>query len=559
MADDKKRRKKAAEPPQNDNNQEPIKEKPAEGKSGKTPRELWNDIPAADKEKIKAGDFVTDDNIIKFGDHPEYAAGEELTDEELLNYTLEELAAYKNLSSTLETEARSLTEQVTNLQELGVTDDSLSEYKDSLLKLTNTLQDLAAGYFGAIKNNIYLEIPALDAIRELVETFLSNDVIRRKIAEYEELKPYLNAELQKPQYKGRKFTELTREEQKEVETAAREAMAATPAQIKKVSTFSMLNNKISNEYMSLQDIFLSLQADGQLTIMPGALLDDGKAQVKVRNEIINKKTGNVVKPAVFSMAALSYTGDLEGKLARINGYDKSVLNAVCSLWIAGNRIITKEEIWYTLNPKNRRKTRPTKKQLARIDLALLRYSGTRIFLDLTNEINEKLINADGENVTPILNEQLLIYREYIFKSETGKTQSAIEILQQPVLLTYSLAKDNVQLVSIPMDWLELPAGLSAKEDIIVLRDYMLKEIKQLQTGNRDNNIFNYGTLLKQLELDENQLDRKEKGDVTEKITRLLDGFVQKGIIKEYHQRIGKKNKILGFEIVTNKQVKNQVP
>ena len=316
-----------------------------------------------------------------------------------------------------------------------------------------------------------------------------------------------------------------------------------------IVSFKMLNNKVSNSYLSLQDIFLSLDPDGQITMIPEISDPDYKQEVIVRHPVANKKTGKIIKQQVISLVSLNYYGDLSGKLARIKGYDQSVMNAVCSLVAAGNMIFTLEDIWYLLTQKDRRKNKPTKKQLERIKLSLHKYEGTKIEIDVSDELKEQLLTADGERIMPIIKENLLYFREFVGRTESGREIGAIQLIKTPILWEYSMAKANPQIVTLPIEWLQLGSSINATEDNIALRDYLLKEIRQMQTGNRDNYVINYDSLLKVIGIKMDDLDRRYKGKYTQLIGELLDAFRDKGIIAGWSQRNKSKNKVVGFEII----------
>ena len=332
-------------------------------------------------------------------------------------------------------------------------------------------------------------------------------------------------------------------------TLEKEAKKLPPPTIKVADlppSLLMLNNKITNSYYDLQDIFLDIQADGQIAMKFNDLPEDYKQEIIVRNE---RNYGKVVKKQVSSFVSLQYFGDLNGKLARIKGYDQSVMNAVCSLVAAGNAVFMLEDIWYLLTQKNRQKNKPTKRQLDRIMLSLHKYEGTKIEIDVTNEINANLLTADGERIKPVIRENLLYFRELIRRTEKGKDVVAIQMIKTPILWEYSMAKANPQIVTIPVDWLKLESNTNATEDTIAIRDYLLKEIRQMQTKNRDNPVINYESLLRTIGVKMDEIDRKKKGDYTRTVCNLLDAFKEKGIITAYRQRNKQKNKVVGFEII----------
>ena len=461
----------------------------------------------------------------------------------------------------------------------------LSDFMDNTITL---VKDIVSGDSGQLSENIEKLLQAFHSLDSKRHSAERGEAFYDRIAEFTTelyklkaksaairimldnpgIEPFLNEELQKDKYGGLSLADLIEESTgdngellpdslcMQALNAAKEALERNSKlppeeQVKyythaTADTAISLNSKAANEYLTIQDKLLQLVADGQQTLLQ--VTDTPGVKLQVRNEVKNKKTGKIIKKSVFTVVSLEYTGDLDGKLAKIKQYDRSILNAICSLWAAGNQIMTREDIYYFMTRKNRRKTRPTEKQLERINLALKKYAGTRITLDVSNEIEAGLLVPDGQKITPFISEALLNYREYGLINETsGKKVSAVEFLDAPILYQYSMAKTHPQIVSYPAEWLDLP-GISATEETIILRDFLLKEIKQMQGGFRDNHTINYNTLLSLFDIKESDLEKKYKGDFTKKVSRLLDAMKDKGIIKQYTQRTGKKGRIEGFTI-----------
>lgn len=297
----------------------------------------------------------------------------------------------------------------------------------------------------------------------------------------------------------------------------------------KPSNYAMLNTKAANKYLNIQDIFMELEPNGQLRMIPA------------EPQPLRTRKATKTKSEVITLVSLSYTGDLDGKAAKVKSYDQSVLNSISSLWQAGNMIITKEDIYKTITQK----TKPTKRQLDRIEQSLQKFSGTKIRLDITQELNAHLITIDGEKITgEIIEENMLYYRKFIAVTERGKEVEAIQILKEPILYTYSKAKK--QIIEVPVSLLEIKGN--ATEDSIVIRDYLLKEINQMKRGFRDNNNIKYDSILSLLNKPAASLSRTEKSRVTATVCDILDTFREKEYIKNYVARNGQKNVVLGFEI-----------
>ena len=285
--------------------------------------------------------------------------------------------------------------------------------------------------------------------------------------------------------------------------------------LNKPETYSILNNKVSNQYASIQDKLLATEPDGQLTFMTDLIpvMQSPRASKKKSVE-------------VNTLVGLSYSGELSRKLARVNGYDKAVLNTICSIFQAGNQTMTLADIFRVMNGNTSKQ--PSQKQRDKILSSVKKLGATRIYLDISEEIERKYLTINDSRVAKgVIDEPLLHYTGGLFQTENGQEVYAVSILKEPILMTYSKSKS--QLVSFPISLLDTKS-VSATDDIVAIREYLLQQITLMRNGLRDNKTILYESIYKScgIEAPTDRMTAKRKKDA---IKKLLDEWKQQGYIK----------------------------
>lgn len=293
------------------------------------------------------------------------------------------------------------------------------------------------------------------------------------------------------------------------------------ANINKPSTYSILNNKISNEYFGIQEDLLSTEPNGQLTFINNLI------PVTQSSKTSKKKTAEVT-----TLVGLSYNGDLSRSLARVTGYDKAVLNAICSIYQAGSSSMTLSDVFRVMNGGNATK-RPTAKQKDKLLAAIKKLGSTRIYIDMSQEIKQSYLTInDSRVIKGAVDAPLLQYTGGMFQTENGMEVYAINVVQEPILMTYSKAKN--QLVSFPINLLDTKS-VSATDEIIAIKEYMLQQITLMKKGQRDSKTILYKSIYKKCGLEEPSNRTVAKRD-KDSIKKLLDEWKSLDYIKGYSEK-----------------------
>lgn len=297
--------------------------------------------------------------------------------------------------------------------------------------------------------------------------------------------------------------------------------------ISKPAAFSLMNSYVNNQIIGIWETLAKQKADGQLTFLP----------LKLDVDI----SGKASKMQVFNYVQLSYDGELSYNKAKITSYDKLILDTVCSIILAGNDQMTLTDIYKV--SKGNTKTRPNQKALDRIELALRKFSGHRLYMDITNEINAQYINTDNEDLLKgTWDRPMLEYEGLELIAANGSRVKAIKINRKPMLLQYNEAKR--QIVTFPTELLDTPEHFT--ESYAAIKSYLLKEITLMKKGHRNNYKILYSTIYSECGLEE-PTDRTIKSRDRETIKKMLDYWKSHSYIKGYKDSKDG-NKITGIEI-----------
>lgn len=291
--------------------------------------------------------------------------------------------------------------------------------------------------------------------------------------------------------------------------ASRDKLSVT-----KADYFEIANSKIANKIETLQDALFNMNPDGQLSLMetlaPGVAVDS--------------------KGEVTSIVGIQYVGgELSYNQARIKAFDKAVLDTVCSLINAGNMAFTVSDIWKTMKGNTQKK--PSKEQKLRIESSLLKLSGTRVYLNITEELQKAHYTFNDERLTKgEINENMLSFRMIKAKTQNGQEVDAIQLLSVPIIYAYSKAKG--QIVSFKTELLNLPINEDEKKT--AFKFYLLRRISSMKGGALNNKNIKYSTIYEEAGVTVPEIRRDKLRD-RESIKTMLDYWKQEGFIKDYSE------------------------
>lgn len=208
---------------------------------------------------------------------------------------------------------------------------------------------------------------------------------------------------------------------------------------------------------------------------------------------------------IETQAFLSF-GDLEGVTIqrKLTAFDESVYIACGALYELGP-VTSLTQIYYAMGGRGY----PNGKQLEKINESIIKMLLTYIEVDNRKEA------AKYKYPVYIYDGALLPWRRVRAYINGALTEEAIQFLVKPPLMDY--AKNRNQITTVKTDVLQVP--LSATDENLAIRNYLVRRVKRAKSGNMSNRIL-YETICKEALI----TDRKQKTRVKDKVRRMLDYF-----------------------------------
>lgn len=258
--------------------------------------------------------------------------------------------------------------------------------------------------------------------------------------------------------------------------------------------------------------------------------------------VANKGKTNEVKTFVN----VSCTEDYKFIGKPYTEYDRQVQNAVCSLYCAGNKVITPAMVFRTMTCRKETET-PSEQQLKKIKKSLEKQWSIKVEIDATKEITTRKKN-NKQQIEPDekyrFKENLLNLREGT-KEAGGNIITAYEILSTPIQLKY--AKKTGQLLTIDASLLDIKkidkngvktsVSLSNTERNITVRGYLLRRIGTIKNDkqnkrNKQSNVILFSSIFENSEIKEKQAKRSAR----EYTFKALEFWKKEKFIKNFKQR-----------------------
>lgn len=387
------------------------------------------------------------------------------------------------------------------------------------------------------------------------------DWLKIAIADYVELKPYLMAELEKPEYEGATLEELMNapaldkngEPSKSAllleraMTNAREAQQAEQDK-KPLPPHHKLNLQqfAENALPSVKYIH-----NGEVELSVDKVATYFSALIPNPKDVNGQRTFNPVKyerdgtPEITLETWYSFDQNLLQKLGikqEINDFDFFVELACYNLLAAGNRIVSISQIYKWLNGNKA----PNKRHIASLTNSIKKQ------LAVTVGINDKqLMEAWGEPVPETYHEitgpllPVIIETEH-YRANGTVTEGIIKILDYPPLLT--IGKKIGQFTTIPKALLE--NNISHSKWYYPTMHWLITNIARMKNGTREKK-FLYSTFYKDLKINPSAANVQKNAKA--KLYEILDHFVECGWIKRYKEEVTPSTGEVGVRIYFDKE------
>ena len=188
------------------------------------------------------------------------------------------------------------------------------------------------------------------------------------------------------------------------------------------------------------------------------------------------------------------------------------------------------------------RTNPTKSQISTIEKSLEKLKSIKVYIDMTQEVRHRLIKDkkpliaagvlcdQSDNIRKaVIEDNMLHFRKGELTTESGKVFKSIQIIAEPVLLTYNRAKKT--LLTIPMEYIGLESR-NATDKTIAFQDYLLMRIFGYKNRKMKENKILYETLYRDAGQEKPE-DSKGFIRDRETVAKMLREWKDKGLITDF--------------------------
>ena len=246
----------------------------------------------------------------------------------------------------------------------------------------------------------------------------------------------------------------------------------------------------------------------------------------VKAVLAMEKKGSAIQ--VNTYVTVNYDGLDRAKVHGVKWltlFDRSVLDAVHTLYSVGNRFITIDQINRVMCGKSGEE-KATAGQAERINNSLTKMMYTQITIDATQE-------AEFFGYNSFVYDKPVIVGERGKATLNGTTVTGIYIYSLALL---SYANNKNQIARIPLEVKDTP--INKNENGIILQDYLIRQINYMKSGGRSNRIL-LDNLLNDLNIIDTSkakltsAEANNRKKTIEQITALLDYWKNAKFINSY--------------------------
>jgi hypothetical protein len=251
-------------------------------------------------------------------------------------------------------------------------------------------------------------------------------------------------------------------------------------------TYAITNNKLSNE--------MTKEFVNRGSISLGVMNIDKKNEVRTYNSL------------TYDDKNISITGRQE-----FTAYDRAIHNAVCSLYAAGNDIITPSMVYRAVTGMTETE-KVSEQSIEAVKKSLDKSRFLRLKVDFTEEAKARGWNVDKTEI-----DSYLLPAKVVIVEAGGNKLEAYKIFETPELYKYS--QRSKQIISIPLGLLDTKEATRNTEEIISIKEYLIRRIEIMKHNKDMSRKIIYDTIFEESGI--TITDKKHKLRIREYITSIL--------------------------------------
>lgn len=237
-------------------------------------------------------------------------------------------------------------------------------------------------------------------------------------------------------------------------------------------------------------------------------------------KVLQMEIRQSAKP-ISTKVTFSYEGvDIFAK-KEFTSFDREVHDAVVSLMLAGNKVISPSMVYRTMAGKTKSEY-VTHEKIDEVSKSIDKCMFSKIVIDASEEAQV----YKGFESTQFSGN--LIAAEKMQVVINGQKVEAYKLLNLPILYRYAISKN--QVATIPMVLLDTP--LNKTTEVIILQGYLLRRIEAMRSP-RVSNIILYETIYKAMGAE--NASRQKKSNIRENVHVILRYWIEQNYIESYEE------------------------
>lgn len=389
---------------------------------------------------------------------------------------------------------------------------ALVEMREGLNSIAQTVAAGVNGFRTFLSSDVWLEIQ--QTVKYIIE---HAPELTAGIEELQELEPYIEAELTKPEYNGVTLDELWAEDSdnetgepipgsrfdKVIQAARAAKQAAELPHItiteKGVNSVEYPLDKINaNIWTLLKDA----EENGQLAFAA------------------EKRGSTKTADIIYSINFEELEAETGVKITKqLTAFDKRCYIAASALYNGGFEVVTVAQIYAAMGNSGR----PNANDIKKINDSLTKMRAAHIYISNESE------HALYPKYKKFVYDASLLPMERISAIVNGQTvDSAIHLFREPPLVTF--AKERKQVTTISRHLLESP--LSKTDANLQIDDYLLERISHIKKSKgKISNKLLYSTIYEKAGIN----TKMQRSRAKEKISKYLEHYKSCGFIKDFSE------------------------
>lgn len=229
----------------------------------------------------------------------------------------------------------------------------------------------------------------------------------------------------------------------------------------------------------------------------------------------------------YTTVSLNYNDEnikIHEKDKRFTAYDRSVHNAVCSIYEAGNTTFTADQVYRAMNGYDDSQY-VSPQAIGAVTKSLDKSRSILVKIDYTNEAK-----AYKKDVEQFVMEDYILSAKKITLKAGGKEVIGYKLNSKPIL--YQYAQLTNQVITVPSKLLNTKDVIKSTPEVIVIREYLIKRIEEMKNpSNKMGNKILFESIYNII--DQPDPDKKKAKKVRDIVKTLLTKFKTEKYIKDF--------------------------